>query len=119
MLRHICKSKIHRATVTEANLNYAGSLTIDKKLMEAADILPFERVQILNVNNGIRCETYVIPGKKSSGVICLNGPTARLGQVGDKIIIISYCLMDNQEIKSSVYKPRIIFVSDKNRIIKK
>lgn len=120
MLREFCKSKIHRVTVTEANLNYTGSLTIDEKLMMQADILPYERVQILNVNNGIRCETYVIPGKKNSGVICLNGPAARLGQVGDKIIIISYCFMDDKEIKSlSCYKPKIIFVNDKNKIVKK
>ena len=112
MLRYFCKSKIHRATITEANLNYIGSLTIDENIMKKADILPYEKVQIANLNNGIRCETYVIPGKKKSGVICLNG----LGQVGDKIIIITYCLMDDKELKAS-YKPKVVFVNNKNKVI--
>lgn len=116
MLREFCKSKIHRATVTSADLNYPGSLTIDEILMEVADIISYEKVQILNVNNGERTETYVIPGKKNSGIICLNGPAARLGQVGDKIIIISYCLLDKTEIKS--FHPKIIHVNSKNKIVR-
>ena len=114
MLRFIYKSKIHRATVTDANLNYAGSITIDSKLLGAADILPNERVQIVNVNNGTRVETYVVPGKPGSGVICMNGAAARWAHKGDKVIIISYCLLDTKNAKE--YKSRVIHVNDKNRI---
>src|SRR6202521_6290940 len=94
MMRWMCKSKIHRATVTEANLAYEGSITIDETLMEAADIVPYEMVQVLNINNGERFETYAIPGHKGSGIVCLNGAAARLGVVGDKVIIISCAMVD-------------------------
>jgi len=108
------KSKIHRAKVTEANLNYIGSITIDEALLEEADILPNEKVQIVNNNNGARFETYVIKGPRDSGAICLNGAAARLVQPGDRIIIISYGLVDNREAKD--FKPKVIFVDDNNRI---
>ncbi|OGF46158.1 MAG: aspartate 1-decarboxylase [Candidatus Firestonebacteria bacterium RIFOXYA2_FULL_40_8] len=114
MLRYMCKSKIHRATVTDANINYRGSITIDEKLMKAADILPFERVQVLNISSGGRLETYAIKGKK--GEICLNGAAARLAQIGDIIIIISYGLFSNAE--AGKLKPRIIFVDGKNNQVK-
>lgn len=116
MLRYMCKSKIHMATVTEANINYKGSITIDEKLMKAADILPFERVQVLNYNNGARLETYVIKGGYNSRVICLNGPAARFGDVGDKVIVISYALYEEKEIKK--LRPKIVFIDDKNNIKK-
>jgi len=108
------KSKIHRATVTEANLNYMGSITIDEALMEAADILPNEKVQIVNNNNGARFETYVIKGPRDSGVICLNGAAARLVQPGDTVIIISYALMDRKEALS--FRPTVVMVDGNNRI---
>jgi aspartate 1-decarboxylase len=114
MMRWMCKSKIHRATVTEACLDYQGSITVDENLLEAADIVPYEMVQVLNVNNGQRFETYAIPGKKGSGVICLNGPAARLGVPGDKIIIISTSWLQESEVPS--FTPRVIFVNDDNRI---
>ena len=101
MFRTMMKSKIHRAKVTEANLNYVGSITIDEGLMETADILPNEKVQIVNNNNGERFETYVIKGERDSGVICLNGAAARLVQPGDRVIIISYGLVDNREAMES------------------
>lgn len=107
MFRMMMKSKLHRATVTEANLNYIGSITIDKDLMENADILPNEKVQVVNNNNGARFETYVIEGPRKSGVICLNGAAARLVQPGDKVIIISYALLEDKEARS--YRPKIIF----------
>ena len=108
------KSKIHRATVTEANLNYVGSITIDSDIMEVANILPNEKVQIVNNNNGARFETYVIPGEKGSKTICLNGAAARLVQVGDTIIIISYGLMTVEE--ASIHQPKIVFISQNNTI---
>ena len=111
------KSKIHGATVTEANLRYTGSITIDKNLLKASDICPFERVQIVNLNNGARVETYVLAGPASSGTICMNGAAARWAQVGDKVIIISYSLLTQPEVKK--HRPRVIFVDDKNRIKKK
>ncbi len=117
MLVTICKSKIHRAVVTEADLNYEGSITIDKKLMDAADILPNEKVQVLNLNNGARFETYVLVAEADSGTICLNGPAARLGQVGDLLIIVSYCELEFEEAKK--YKPKVIHVDEKNEIVKK
>lgn len=117
MLRMMCKGKIHRATVTDANLKYKGSITIDKKLLEAADIYPFERVQVVNVNNGVRVETYVMEGKAGSGVVCMNGAAARWAQKDDRVIIISYGLMESKEAK--MHKSRIIFVDEKNRIIGK
>lgn len=112
MMREMMKSKIHRATVTEANLNYVGSITIDEHLMELADIWPNEKVQIVNNYNGARLETYVIPGPKHSGVICLNGAAARLVQPGDNVIIISYASMTNEEARQ--YKPNIVFVDRGN-----
>lgn len=112
MYRTMMKSKIHRATVTEANLNYVGSITIDENLMDAADLLENEKVQIVNNNNGARLETYVIPGPRGSGVICLNGAAARLVQPGDTVIIISYALMAQEELKD--HKPTILFVNEQN-----
>ena len=108
------KSKIHRATVTEADLNYEGSVTVDADLMDAADILPNEHVQILNVNNGQRFDTYAIRGPRSSGVVCLNGPAARLAHVGDTVIILTYAAMEREELLRHV--PTIVFVDEKNRI---
>jgi len=107
------KSKIHRATVTDANLDYIGSITIDQDLMEAADILPNERVQVVNNNNGERIETYVIAGERGSGVICLNGAAARKAQPGDTVIIISYGLMDDAEIQE--LEPKVVIVDEDNR----
>lgn len=109
------KSKIHRATVTEANLNYVGSITIDEDLMESADLLENEKVQIVNNNNGARLETYVIPGPRGTGVICLNGAAARLVQPGDSVIIISYAMISQEELAS--HKPTVVFVDEKNQPI--
>lgn len=114
MLRTMCKSKIHRATVTGADLHYVGSITIDPVLMEAADMLEYEQVSIVNVNNGARFETYVIPGVPGAGEICLNGAAARLVHPGDKVIIISYAQYDEAEMAQ--YRPTFIFVDDENRI---
>lgn len=100
--------------VTEANLNYVGSITIDEALMEAADILPNEKVQVVNNNNGARLETYVIPGPRDSGVICLNGAAARLVQPGDTVIIITYAVMDRDEARN--FKPRAILVDEHNKV---
>jgi aspartate 1-decarboxylase len=107
MLVHIVKSKIHRVTVTEANLNYIGSITIDEDLMDAANVIANEKVSIVNNNNGERFETYVIPGKRGSGVICLNGAAARKAQPGDIIIIMAYAMMEMEEARK--FKPAIIF----------
>lgn len=107
MLVHVLKSKIHRVKVTEANLNYIGSITIDEDLMEAANMIEGEKVQVVNVNNGERLETYIIKGKRGSKVICLNGPAARKAAVGDVVIIVSYAMMDFEEAKK--FKPTIIF----------
>ena len=107
--------KIHRAVVTEANLNYVGSITIDPLLMEAADILPGEKVQIVNNNNGERLETYVIEGERHSGEICLNGAAARKVQVGDVVIIISYVQLEKSEL--SDHKPNVVIVDEENKII--
>ena len=114
MYRTMCKSKIHRATVTGADLNYVGSITIDPVLMEAADLLEYEQVAVVNVNNGARFETYVIAGEAGSGEICLNGAAARLAHPGDKVIIISYAQYDAAELQE--YRPVFIFVDDANRI---
>ena len=103
----LLKSKIHQVFVTEANLNYVGSITIDESLMNAANLIENEKVQVLDINNGERFETYVIKGKRDSGVICLNGPAARKVCVGDVVVIISYCSMDFEEAKS--FKPTVIF----------
>lgn len=110
----VFKSKIHRAKVTQAELHYVGSITLDEALMEAANILPHEKVQIVNVNNGERFETYVIKGDRNSGTVCLNGPAARKVQVGDIIIIVSYGLMDYEEAKS--HEPKVVFPDDQNKI---
>jgi len=110
------KSKIHRATITEANLNYVGSITIDKNLMDKANILEYEKVQIVDIDNGSRFETYVIAGKKNSGVICLNGAAARMVQKGDKIIIMSYCDLTIDEAKK--FNPTVLFVDNTNIIEK-
>lgn len=117
MLRHMCIGKIHRATVTEANLEYEGSITIDATLLEAAGILPYERVQVVNCNNGARLETYAIPGPAASGVVCLNGAAARLGQVNDIIIIIAYAMMSTEEAEG--HTPRLVRVDKQNRIVAK
>ena len=114
MQRTMCKGKIHRATVTQANLNYIGSITIDQDLLEAADIYPYEKVQVVNISNGARLETYTIAGARGSGVICLNGAAARLNSEGDIVIIISYGQYDEQEIRLLV--PHIVFVDADNRI---
>jgi aspartate 1-decarboxylase len=115
MFRTMMKAKIHRATVTEANLNYVGSITIDEEILERVDILPNEKVQIVNNNNGARLETYVIPGKRGSGVICLNGAAARLVQPGDVVIIMSYAMMDEQTARA--HKPKIALLDEQNRIV--
>lgn len=115
MLLHILKSKIHKAVVTEANLNYVGSITIDEELMEAANIFEGERVQIVDNNNGSRFETYVIRGERNSGVICLNGAAARLVQPGDIVIIMAYALMTPEEAKA--HKPSLVFPNEKNRLV--
>ena len=114
MLLQIHKSKIHRATVTEANLNYVGSITIDEDLMDAANLIEGERVQIVNNNNGERLETYVIPGERGSGVICLNGAAARKAEVGDIVIIISYGWMTPEEARE--FKPDTVFPDENNRL---
>lgn len=115
MFRTMMKAKIHRATVTEANLNYVGSITIDADILDAVDILPNEKVQVVNNHNGARFETYVIPGPRGSGVICLNGAAARLVQPGDVIIIMSYALMTDEEARR--HRPRIAIMGEGNRIV--
>jgi aspartate 1-decarboxylase len=107
------RSKIHRATVTDANLEYEGSLTVDPLLLEAAGILPYEQVSVSNLNNGERFETYVIPGKRGAGEMVLNGPTARKGLKGDKVIVFCYEYFNEDELKS--FKPRIVLVDENNR----
>ncbi len=114
MLIEILKSKIHRATVTGADLNYIGSITIDEELMDAAGILENEKVQVVNVNNGERLETYVIKGERGSGKVCMNGAAARKAQPGDIVIVIAYALMDAE--KASTFVPKIIFPSHNNKI---
>jgi aspartate 1-decarboxylase len=113
MLRTILKSKIQRARVTETQLYYPGSITIDSRLMQAADILEGEKVEVLNLSNGQRIETYAINGKRSSGVICLNGPAARSGYIGDEVIILSYGLVDERE--ADKLRPKIVLVDEQNR----
>ncbi|AZV51554.1 aspartate 1-decarboxylase [Bacillus halotolerans] len=114
MYRTMMSGKLHRATVTEANLNYVGSITIDEDLIDAVGMLPNEKVQIVNNNNGARLETYIIPGQRGSGVICLNGAAARLVQEGDKVIIISYKMMSDQEAAS--HQPKVAVLNDQNKI---
>ena len=114
MLRCLLRAKIHIATVTESNLAYEGSITIDEAILRKAGILPYEQVMISNLNNGERFETYVIPGKKNE--ICLNGPTARKGIVGDRVIIFCYSYLQDNEMKG--FKPKIVFLDEENRILK-
>ena len=114
MTLEILKSKIHRATVTQAELNYVGSITVDEALMKASGIVEYEKVQIADVDNGARFETYVIAGEEGSGIICLNGAAARMVSTGDKIIIMCYALMSPDEIAEN--PPKVVFVDDENRI---
>ncbi|UEG54048.1 aspartate 1-decarboxylase [Mucilaginibacter daejeonensis] len=116
MIIEVLKSKIHRAKVTQAELNYVGSITIDEDLIEAANIIPNEKVQIVNNNNGARFETYVIKGERGSGTVCLNGATARLAQVGDVVIIMSYAHMEMDEARK--YEPILIFPDNDNKLIR-
>jgi aspartate 1-decarboxylase len=113
MVRKFLKSKIHRAIITDSNLDYVGSLTIDETIMEKAAILPNELVHIYNINNGARLETYVIKGQRGKKQIGLNGAAARLGEVGDKIIIVSYCLLNENEIKD--HKPKVVIMGENNK----
>ena len=115
MTRFMFKSKIHRAAVTQAELYYEGSLTVDAELLEAADLLEYEKVSVVNVNNGERFETYLLRGEPGSGVICLNGAAARKGAVGDEIIIISYASMSSEEAR--LHKPTIVLVDKRNRVV--
>ncbi|MEA4872705.1 MAG: aspartate 1-decarboxylase [Synergistaceae bacterium] len=115
MILTMLKAKIHRAAVTESNLNYVGSITIDKDLMEASGILEYEKVSVVDIDNGSRLETYVIEGKCGSGVICLNGAAARLVHPGDKVIILAYCQVDSEEAES--HSPKIVFVGSGNKIM--
>ena len=117
MLIEKLKAKIHRATVTDANLNYVGSITIDNDLLQESGIQEYEKVQVVNINNGQRFETYVIVGDGGSGSICLNGACARLAEVGDNVIIMAYCHLDADE--QLTFQPRLIFVDDNNKIIEK
>jgi aspartate 1-decarboxylase len=110
------RSKIHRATVTMAELYYEGSITVDMDLLETADILPYEKVQVVNVNTGSRLETYTLEGERGSGVICLNGPAARLGTVGDEVIIITYTQMSEEDAKK--HKPKVVLVDKQNKVTK-
>jgi len=116
MLVNMLKGKIHRATVVQAELDYVGSITVDEELLEAAGIHEYELVQIVDINNGNRFETYTIAGKRGSGLICLNGAAARQVQVNDKIIIMAYAMMTEDEVKG--HSPNIVFVDDKNSIVK-
>jgi aspartate 1-decarboxylase len=115
MRRTICKSKIHRATITGAELNYEGSLTLDRALMDAADMLPYEQVQVVNVNNGARLETYLLPGERGSGVVQLNGAGARLGAPGDLVILMTYGEYEDGEVDDR-FTPRVVFVDERNRV---
>lgn len=115
MFIEVMKSKIHRVRVTQAELNYVGSITIDEDLLEAANIQANEKVQIVNNNNGARLETYVIPGERGTGTICLNGAAARLAQVGDILIIISYAFMDSEEVRD--HNPTLVFPDENNKVI--
>ena len=116
MNRSMFRSKIHKATVTMAELYYEGSITVDKELLEAADILPYEKVQVVNLNTGSRLETYTLEGPAGSGMICLNGPAARLGTVGDEVIIITYTTMSDEDAEK--HKPKIILVDKNNKVSK-
>jgi aspartate 1-decarboxylase len=116
MHRHLMKSKIHRATITSADLHYEGSLTVDEELLDAADLLPYEEIQVVNVNNGSRFTTYVIAGERGSGVVLLNGAAARLGLPGDLVILIAYASLEDAEARR--FTPRVVFVDERNRIIR-
>ncbi len=116
MMLTMFRSKIHRATVTEANLNYTGSLTLDRDLMDAAGMLAYEQVHVLNINTGDRFVTYIIEGKRGSGVVCLNGAAARLGQPGDLVIVLTYAQMTPEEAQN--FKPTRVLVDGKNRVVK-
>jgi len=116
MRRIMMKSKIHRATVTQADLDYVGSVTVDRDLMETADLLPNEKVQIVDNDNGNRIETYVIEGERGSGVIGINGAAARLVHPGDTVILISYAEMDDEEARS--HEPTVVFVDEENRVVR-
>ena len=115
MIRWMCKSKLHGLTVTEANLNYVGSITIDQDLLDAADILPYEWLLIVSVTTGARFETYAISGGRGSGVVGLNGAAARLGLPGDKLIVLSYASLGPEELKT--FQPRMVFVDGRNRVL--
>ena len=117
MFRLMLRSKIHRATVTDSNLDYEGSLTVDPLLLEAASMLPYEQVSVSNLNNGERFETYVIPGKRGAGEMVLNGPTARKGVKGDKVIVFCYEYFNEEELKT--FKPKIVLVDENNRVKEK
>jgi aspartate 1-decarboxylase len=110
----ILKSKLHRVTITESNLNYVGSITIDENLMDAAGLIEHEKVQIVNVNNGERLETYVIRGKRGTGVMCLNGPAARKGMAGDIIVVMSFATMDFEAAKT--FTPKVVFTDERNKM---
>jgi aspartate 1-decarboxylase len=116
MQRHMMKSKIHRATITSADLHYEGSLTVDQDLLDAADLLNYEEIQVVNVNNGARFTTYVIPGERGSGVVQLNGAAARLGLPGDLVILIAYATIEDAEAER--FTPRVVFVDEQNRIVR-
>jgi L-aspartate 1-decarboxylase (EC 4.1.1.11) len=117
MFLEMFRAKIHRATVTDANLNYEGSLTVDEELLEASGIRPYEKVAVVNINNGARFETYTIKGKRGEGEICLNGAAARLGHPGDKIIIIAYGFIKEEELTED-YEPTVVLVDENNKIVK-
>ncbi len=114
MTIEILKSKIHRAVITEASLHYVGSLTLDEDLMDAANFIENEKIQVVNVNNGERLETYLLKGKRGSGIVCLNGPAARKGMVGDIVVIISYASMDFEKAKT--FQPKIVFPKEGNKL---
>ncbi len=116
MQRHLMKSKIHRATITAADLHYEGSLTVDEDLLDAADLVTYEEVQVVNLNNGARFTTYVLPGQRGAGTVQLNGAAARLGHAGDLVILISYGLYADAEARRHV--PRVVFVDERNRIVR-
>lgn len=114
MMRPFCRCKIHRATITAANLNYVGSLTVDTDLMAAAGLLPYEQIAVVNINNGARFETYVIPGEPGAGTIALNGAAARLGHPGDLVIVIAYAWLDERELLE--FRPTLVHVDQANRV---
>jgi aspartate 1-decarboxylase len=116
MQRHLMKSKIHRATITAADLHYEGSLTLDQDLMDAADLVAHEKVQVVNVNNGARFSTYVVPGPRGSGALQLNGAAARRGLPGDLVIVIAYAMMEEKELAQ--FRPRVVFVDEHNRVVR-